>query len=304
VIELTKTTVLEKQKRLVSFLICILSYVIALGVAIGIGFALHPRIHPIFTALVADIAATLVIYLYSSILKNTSLYDPYWSLIPLVIGMYWLFTSTPTNEITLRQIVVLVLVCVWGLRLTFNWARGWQGLHHEDWRYTKFRDDKPKLFWFINLTGLQMMPTILVFLGCLSLYPALTSTLPTFNILTIFGIVIVTISILLETIADEQLRNFSKIKEKGEIFTAGLWKFSRHPNYLGEISFWWGLWFFALAINPSVYWWMIVGPVSITILFVGISIPLMEKYLIKKYPTYDEYQKKVSMILPWFAKKE
>ncbi|MCG3227196.1 MAG: DUF1295 domain-containing protein [Candidatus Heimdallarchaeota archaeon] len=300
---MSETKAIEKQKRFISFLICILSYVIALGVAFGIGFALHTRIHPIFTVLVADIAATLVIYLYSTILKNTSLYDPYWSFIPIVIALYWLFSSTPISEITIRQIVVLLLVIVYGIRLTYNWSIGWKGLDHEDWRYTKYRKDFPKLFWGINLTGLQMMPTIMVFLGCLSLYPALTTTFPTFNILTIFGIIIVSIAILIETVADEQLRKFNRKKEKGQMISSGLWGYSRHPNYFGEISFWWGLWFFALSINPAAYWWMVVGPVCITILFFVISIPMMEKYLVEKYPNYGDYQKKVSILIPWFSRK-
>ena len=299
---MTETPITKKQTRLISFLIVILSYIIAVGVAIGIGFALHSRLHPIFTALVADIVATLVIFIYSTILKNTSLYVPYWSVQPIIIALYWLFSTNAITEITARQIVVLCLVILWGTRLTYNWSVGWQGLDHEDWRYTMYRKNHPKIFWFINLTGLQMMPTLLVFLGCLSLYPALTTSFPTFNILTIFGIVIVSIAILLETIADEQLRSFSKRKEKGQIISTGLWKYSRHPNYLGEVSFWWGLWLFALAVNPSAYWWMIVGPVSITILFFVVSVPLMEKYLKEKYPTYSEYQKEVSMILPWFSK--
>jgi steroid 5-alpha reductase family enzyme len=300
---MTETPINRKQTRLVSFLIVILAYIIALGVAIGIGFALHPRLHPIFTALIADIAATLVIFMYSTVLKNTSLYDPYWSVQPIIIALYWLFSTNTITEITARQIVILCLVSIWGIRLTYNWSIGWQGLDHEDWRYTMYRKNHPKIFWFINLTGLQMMPTLVVFLGCLSLYPALSDTLSNFNILTIIGIIVVSLAILIETIADEQLRKFTRSKLKGQIISRGLWSYSRHPNYLGEVSFWWGLWFFALAINPASYWWMIVGPLAMVILFFGISIPMMEKRLKEKYPNYEDYLKRTSMFFPWFPRK-
>jgi len=299
-----KAPFLRKQNMFVSYLIIILFYLVALVIAIVIGFFLSSRMHIILVVLVSDIAATLFIYLLSTVMKNTSIYDPYWSVAPIVIAIYLLILGSSQNSVSVKQILIFVLVSFWGIRLTYNWARGWQGLSHEDWRYSKFREEKPKLFWFINLTGLQLMPTLLVFLGCLSLYPVLTSGTSNFSALDIIGIIIVIIAILLETIADEQLRIFTKWKEKGDIISKGLWGYTRHPNYLGEISFWWGLWFFALSVNAADYWWMIVGPISMVVLFLIISIPMMEKHLKEKYPKYEEYQKRVSILLPWFSRKK
>ena len=296
------SSILKKDSKLVSFTICFFAYIIALGIAIGVGYGLRNYLHPISIAFIADIIATLFIFFLSSIFKNTSLYDPYWSVAPIPIFIYWLISPVPLSNLSTRQIIVLVLVVFWGIRLTLNWARGWQGLNHEDWRYTKFRTEKPRIFWFINLTGLQLMPTILVFLGCLSLFPVATSINPTIGVLDIIGIIIVVIGILMETISDEQLKKFKKSKEKGELMTKGLWKVSRHPNYFGQIIFWWGLYFFAISISGN-HWWMIIGPIAMTILFVFLSIPMMEKRLTEKYPQYFEYKKKVSILIPWFQKK-
>ncbi len=294
---------LKTESKMVSFLICIFAYVIALGLAIGVGYGLRNYLHPIAIAFIVDILATLFIFFLSSYFKNTSLYDPYWSVAPIPIFIYWLINSGSISNLATRQIIVLVIVVFWGIRLTLNWARGWQGLNHEDWRYTKFRNEKPKIFWFINLTGLQLMPTILVFLGCLSLYPVTLSTDPTMGVLEALGISITVIGILMETISDEQLKKFKKTKEKGELMTKGLWRISRHPNYFGQIIFWWGLYFFALSINGE-YWCMIVGPIAMTILFIVISIPMMEKRLVEKYPEFLEYKKRVSMLIPWIQKKK
>ncbi|MHA2357854.1 MAG: DUF1295 domain-containing protein [Candidatus Heimdallarchaeaceae archaeon] len=299
-----KAPVLRRQNMFVSYLIIILSYAVAITVAIVLGIFLSSKMHTILVVFICDIAATLVIYSISTAMKNTSIYDPYWSVAPIVIAIYWLILGSTQSSVSLKQILVFALVSFWGIRLTYNWSRGWKGLGHEDWRYTKYRLEQPKLFWFINLTGLQLMPTLLVFLGCLSLYPVLTSGVPEFTALDIMGLIIVILAIFLETIADEQLRIFTKVKEKGEVLSKGLWRFTRHPNYLGEISFWWGLWFFALSVSASSYWWMIVGPVSMVVLFVIISIPMMEKHLKERYPKYEEYQKKVSMLLPWFSRKK
>ena len=78
----------------------------------------------------------------------------------------------------------------------------------------------------------------------------------------------------------------------------GLWALSRHPNYLGEILFWWGLYLFALASNPS-FWWVVAGPLAITLMFIFASIPMIEKRMLKRRKDYQAYQEKVSMLVPW-----
>ena len=293
-----------KFGRLASFIICIVSYIIALGAAGGVLFGINGLVHPLLATLIADVAATLVIYIISTIFKNTSLYDPYWSVIPIIIIFYWIISIAPVIGFKSYHIWIMVIVGVWGVRLTYNWVRGWKGLHHEDWRYANYRKNYPKLFWFINLTGLQLMPTLVVYAGCLSLYPAIISpTLETMNIFFWLGLMICIGAIILEAVADEQLNIFNDKKREGELLTKGLWATSRHPNYLGEVGFWWGLYFFSLAADFS-YWWTIVGPIVVTLLFVAISIPMIEKKMLKKYPTYKIYKKKVSMLIPWFKIKK
>jgi len=199
-----------------------------------------------------------------------------------------------------RQTVVLAIVLFWGLRLTYNWARQWRG--NEDWRYADLRKQNSRLFWLANLIGIELMPTSLVFLGCLSLYPALSAGSNPFGFLDGIGMVITVSAILIETVADEQLREFlKKGKKTRQTFSSGLWTYTRHPNYLGEISFWWGLYFFSLAADLN-YWWTFVGPVGITFLFIFVSIPIMEKHLSRR-TSYAEYQQKVSKLIPWIRRK-
>ena len=292
-----------KASKLISLLLCLISYIVAVGVAIGIGITLNQLLHPIMIAFIADLIATMIIYFLSVYFKNTSLYDPYWSVIPIIIVLYWLFTADNFPVINIRQIIILTIVIIWGVRLTYNWVKGWKGLVHEDWRYTKYREDQPRLFWFINLTGLQMMPTLLVFLGCVPLYFGITYTEPTLTVFDIIGVAIAVAAITIETLADEQLRNFVKTKQEHEFMTTGIWSVTRHPNYFGEVSFWWGLFFFSLTAG-IVNIWTIAGPISITILFLIVSIPLMENRLLKKYPDYQQYKSKVSRLVPWFHKKQ
>jgi steroid 5-alpha reductase family enzyme len=250
--------------------------------------------------LVTDVISTLFIYMLSVIYKNTSLYDPYWSVYPLFIVFFWFFHLNST--ISLKQIIVLFLVSLWGIRLTINWMKYWQGMKHEDWRYTKFRKYKRPVFEIINLFTLQMMPTFWVFFGSLSLYPAVLPN-KLIGVLDIIGIIIVIIAILFETIADIQMHEFKRTKKPRDYISTGLWKYSRHPNYFGEVSFWWGLYLFGIS-SDIAYWWTIIGPIFITLLFIFISIPLMENHCLEGSDNYKEYQQSVSMLIPWFPTKK
>lgn len=283
------------------FLLIFLAYIFAFFTAFWIG-GVFRHSHPVYIILAADIAGTLVIYLFGRVFHNASFYDPYWSVAPPVIALFWVFGFSSGNAVILRQIIVVTLVFIWGLRLTYNWVRGWQGIKHEDWRYTDFRNKSGKWFWLVDLVGIELMPTVFVFLGCLSLYPALSAGNHPFSLLDGVAIIITAGAILLETISDEQLKSFVKNGPPPDAIMAdGLWAYSRHPNYLGEVSFWWGLFFFSLAADAG-YWWTIIGPVLITLLFLSISIPMMEKRLLSKRPGYADHQKRLPPLLPWFPK--
>jgi len=285
-----------------AFALCAFAYILAVCVAVLIGYAMGDR-YPIWIVLTADIAATLVIYVFARMFRNASFYDAYWSVAPIAIALYYVLGASSGDAVFTRQVVVVTLVFIWGIRLTLNWARQWRGLGHEDWRYANFRVKSKGWFWLVELTGIEMMPTIIVFLGCLSLYPALSTGTSTFGVLDWVASVVMAAAIIIETTADQQLRRFVRTKSKSrKIMSTGLWAYSRHPNYLGEIMFWWGLFIFALAADLS-YWWVIVGPLAMTVLFVFVSIPIMDRRNLERKPGYEEHMKRVSTIIPWFPRK-
>ncbi len=278
------------------------AYLAALCTSIA-AIMLLPDAHPLIVLLIADIAATLVVYLFARLLGNASLYDPYWSLAPVAIVLYWLLAPSAVFAEAARQGIVAALVLIWALRLTWNWARGWKGLRQEDWRYRDLRMRSGARFWLVELVGIEMMPTVLVFLGCLPLYPALAVGEGEFSVVDGLAAFVTAVAIMLEATADAQLRKFKgESNSSGATMAQGLWAYSRHPNYLGEILFWWGLYLFALAADPS-FWWTVVGPLSITVLFLTVSIPLMEKRNMATRPGYAEYKERTPMLLPWFPKR-
>ena len=112
------------------------------------------------------------------------------------------------------------------------------------------------------------------------------------------GFLVCLIAAVIQFIADRQMAIFRNNKaNNGQCINTGLWKYSRHPNYLGEISLWWGMWIMLMGSAPQ-YWITVIGPVAMTILFIFISIPMMEKYVLQKRPMYADYKKTVPMLIP------
>ena len=282
--------------RVRSFAIVGAAYAVALGAAIATS-ALLGSDSAVLTVFVADLVATFVVFGFSMAFANSSMYDAYWSVVPPVIGLYWASALPGSAAVPARQLLVLLLVFAWAIRLTLNWARGWPGLHHEDWRYVELRENTNAPYWLISLTGIHYFPTLQVFLACLPLYAALAVGSRPLGVLDAIAALVTAAAIALETIADEQLRSFNRTKLPGEICTRGLWAWLRHPNYLGEILFWWGLWLFGVAAAPSWYW-SVIGPLAITAMFLFASIPMLDRRNIARRPGYAEIMKRVPALVP------
>jgi steroid 5-alpha reductase family enzyme len=256
---------------------------------------------PFWSVAVADLAATLVIFAFSRGLKCSSMYDAYWSVAPVVIVFYWVFHAEEAIN-PIRAGAVLFLVTWWGVRLTYNWARSWPGLHHTDWRYLAMKEKAPALWFFSDLFGIHLFPTVEVLLALSGAWVALTQGTSPLSLLDLAALLVTAAAITIETVADQQLVAFSKVKQPGEILKTGLWAYSRHPNYFGELSFWWGLYLFGLAADPG-YVWTIAGPLMMTAMFVGVSIPWMDRRSSERRPEYADHMKQVSGLVPWFPKK-
>ena len=173
---MAEITTIEESKKfsfgkfLLALALVVLAYALAIGAAFGIGYGLTILTwHPLWITLVADVGATIVIFIFSIIFKNVSFYDPYWSVHPIVIAVYWMQLPQAAGANPVRQMIIIGCVAFYCTRLTLNWVRGWKGLHHEDWRYVKFRKENPKTFPLIAFFGLEMMPTLIVYLSCIAL---------------------------------------------------------------------------------------------------------------------------------------
>ena len=291
----------RRNNKQAGLIICLFAYIIAAVMAWLVYDAIS-IFHPILVVLVLDVVATLVVFLFSVIFNNSSLYDPYWSIAPPIIFLYWVFHEQTLEALTLMQILILSMVGFWSLRLTLNWITRWRGIKDEDWRYIAFRFKYQEKYWVVSLTGIHLFPTLIVFLACLAAYPALVMHEGSMGLMEWIAVAVTFAGILFETISDWQLRNYSKDKSKCDFQNMGLWKYSRHPNYFGEVLFWVGLFLFSSGMDRA-YWWILPGPVFMILMFYYISIPMIDKRMLRRRTGFRDYMKRTSAMIPFPPRK-
>ncbi len=273
------------------------AYVVAIAAGGAVAWALRGK--PLWLSIAAaDFAGTVVIFGFSRALDNSSVYDAYWSIAPMAIATGLFFFTGPVGGSSARRFLVLLLVLGWGARLTWNWIRSWTGLDHEDWRYVDLRQKTGSLYWLASFFGLHLFPTVITYLGGLAMFPSLSTGRDPLSIVDGAAVVIMGGGALLEATADAQLRKFRlQNRSPGQIFAEGLWSLCRHPNYLGEMLFWWGLFLFGFAADASS-WWMVVGPLGVTGLIAGISVRMIDQRSLARRPGYAEHMKRIPAFFP------
>jgi len=273
------------------------AYVIAIGVA-TVWLTWGPTTGRLWLdTLIADVLATLVVFVFSRLYRNSSFYDAYWSVAPPLLMFYWWSQSGPGVD-QLRCWLVAVVVVLWAVRLTANWVYGFPGLHHEDWRYPMFRERAGRWEFLVDLIAIHLIPTMQVFAGMLPVYVAVTRPGSGLVWLTGIAFVLGLAAVTVELVADVQLHRFVRDRRPGEVMDRGLWSWSRHPNYFGEFSFWFALALFGIAASPSDAWWLVLGSLAMLGMFLGASIPMMETRSLQRRPGYQDVIDRVPRFVP------
>lgn len=245
--------------------------------------------------LIADLIATLVIFAASRIHRNSSFYDAYWSVIPPLLAFYWwIEAGAGVNEV--RWWLMMTVMLAWAVRLTANWAVGFPGLHHEDWRYPMLRERAGRFEIVADLVGIHVFPTLQVFAGLIPVYVVATRDGEPFGALDLLAFVVGVGALSIETIADVQLRRFVA-KSSGHVMERGLWSWSRHPNYFGEFGVWFSFGLFGLAADPGA-WWVLAGALVMLVMLLGVSVPMMEQRSLARRPEYRDVMNRVARFFP------
>lgn len=277
-----------RKNRAFALTIVTISYLLAVAVGV-VSYHYLPFTFWI-NLLFADILATVVIFIFSVAFQNASFYDPYWSVQPIVI----LIAFACRYSLAGARIFPFIVTMVWGIRLTANWVYTFKDLNWQDWRYTMLKEKTGIFYPVINFVGIHLVPTLVVY-GCI--LPAVFTFVygGEVNVGSVLFFLLSLLAVLLQGTADMQMHRFKKRGQKGFI-RDGLWKYSRHPNYLGELLMWWGVGLAAVCLMPH-RWYLLAGAVANTLLFFFVSIPMADKKQSRK-EGFAEYKKETRMLLP------
>ena len=243
--------------------------------------------------LISDTISTFFVFIFSSILSNSSVYDAYWSVQPIVILYFYMLYYKNTNEIFLLFLSTLF----WGIRLTLNWVYTFTNLTIQDWRYSKIKNKTGIFYPIVNFVGIHYFPTLIVYFCVLpSVYLVFYQNENKLNLFSIIFLIGSFFSTILEAEADREMHVFKKKKDNNNFIRIGLWKYSRHPNYLGEILFWWFIGLYCISIIKD-YYFILIGAFLNTMLFIFISIPLADNHQRRKNG-FEQYYKETRMLLP------
>lgn len=279
-----------------SYLPEVILFYLAIGLSGWIAYYWSDGFNTMLRFLIADLVMTVVAYGFSLYKKNSSVYDPYWTVIPFFfVVMWWVLYPSGWGS---AQYAVAIVISFWSWRLTHNWYRGFPGWHHEDWRYVNFRKQFGKYFQWINFSGIHLFPTLIVFLGLAGLFWLYDGHPKDLNFKIGIGCLVAVTGTLLELFADNTLfrerRNPDRVA--GTCIRKGLWRYSRNPNYLGEMLFWIGM--AQIGQGAGAPAWTLAGATAMILMFLLASIPMKEKRLLESRKDFARYKEEVSVLIP------
>ncbi len=200
-----------------------------------------------------------------------------------------------------RGILAGILVSVWGLRLAWHIQSRHRG-KAEDFRYLAWRREWGRWFYVRSYAQVYLLQGAFLFLIALPVLILNRNSSEPFGAVNVIGVCLWLAGFLFESVGDAQLARFVKDPlNRGKLLQTGLWQYTRHPNYFGEVVQWWGIWLISLGVPGG--WLGIVGPLTITLLILKVSgIPMLEKNMAEN-PGFAEYARRTSVFLPWFPGK-
>ncbi|NLG27960.1 MAG: DUF1295 domain-containing protein [Chloroflexi bacterium] len=238
------------------------------------------------------------LWLLSLRLKNASIVDIFWGT-GFVVTNWLYFALTPDGD-PARKWLGAVLVTIWGLRLSVYILSRNAG-KPEDYRYAKWRAENGSAWWWRSYLKVFLLQGLLMWIISAPLLAAQIGRKAGLIWLDYVGAALWLFGFFFEAMGDWQMARFkANPANKGKLLDRGVWRYTRHPNYFGDSTQWWGFYLLAVAGGG---WWTIWAPIIMTGLLLRVSgVALLEKTLKETKPGYKEYVESTSPFIPWFPK--
>lgn len=255
---------------------------------------------PLAVGLAATLAFMAILWLVSLPLRNSSIVDVAWG--PAFLLQAAIYASLTPDGWEPRKVLVLVLVAAWSARLALHVATRNAG-RGEDFRYAALRAAAGDRWWWRSLFSVFMLQGLLAWFIGMPLLAAQAGATVGWTPLDAVGVALWAIGFAFEAGGDWQLRRFlADEANRGRSLTTGLWRYTRHPNYFGDATQWWGLFMIAAAAGG---WWSILSPLAMTFLIVRISgVGMLEQTIAQRRPDYARYMRTTSAFIPWFPRTD
>ena len=237
-------------------------------------------------------------FLISLIKRRNDVADVAWGLGFVLLAWTSFFLSGGSGAL---GVLAGILVSIWGLRLSWHIHARHLG-KPEDFRYMAWRQEWGRWFYLRSYAQVYLLQGAFLFLVAVPVLLINRSPGGTFGFLEVMGLCVWLFGFLFESVGDAELARFtSDPLNRGKILQSGLWQYTRHPNYFGEVLQWWGIWLLSLGIPGD--WLGIVGPLTITFVILKVSgIPMLEKKMAEN-PDFAEYKRRTNVFFPWFSKR-
>ncbi len=242
--------------------------------------------------------ANLVFY-FAVKMKRNDLADVVWGpgfLLAIIGAVVGRLIQDGSIHLALIDISAIACVALWASRLSYHIGKRFFSHHQEDARYLNWRRQWGSGWKLRSYLQVFLLQAFFLLVIATPLLVSIASAPNRFSLIAFIGISVWLGGFVFESIADRQLRIFQSIPtNKGKIMDQGVWSWSRHPNYFGEVLQWWGI--FLLTFQPTS-WWTIISPITLTFLILKVSgIPMLEK-LMESRPGFAEYKRKTSVFVP------
>jgi len=243
-------------------------------------------------ALGAILLVGALAWVVSILIEDVSFVDSLWSLFFLLAALLYAFDA---EYLSARGLLVLALVVAWSLRLSvYITARNWG--QPEDSRYQKIRENHEPGFVVKSLYIVFGLQGLLAWIISAPLLPAIQSP-GNLGMIDAVALLLFLVGFFFETVGDWQLSRFKADPDnRGRVMDAGLWRYTRHPNYFGEFCIWWAFWLFAVSAGA---WWTVFSPVLMTVLLLRVSgVAMLERSIGDRRPGYAEYVQRTNAFFP------